>query len=88
MYKFLLVFFLCICFSVTHAQKLPSIEDRVSGLKKIPGYMDIYWDEVNGRLFLEISKLDTELLYVVSLPAGLGQMTSDSIVVFQMVDQW
>jgi hypothetical protein len=72
MYKFLLVFFLCICFSVTHAQKLPSIEDRVSGLKKIPGYMDIYWDEVNGRLFLEISKLDTELLYVVSLPAGLG----------------
>lgn len=54
------------------AQKLPSIEERMAGMRKIPGYMDLYWDEVNGRMYMEINKWDTELLYVVSLPAGLG----------------
>lgn len=54
------------------AQKLPSIEERMAGMRKIPGYMDLYWDEVNGRMYMEVNKWDTELLYVVSLPAGLG----------------
>ncbi len=67
---------LLICFlifaSTSFAQKLPAIEDRVAGMKKIPGYMDLYWDEGNGRMYMEINKWDTELLYVVSLPAGLG----------------
>lgn len=49
-----------------------SIEDRTKGLKKYPGFMDFYWDETNGRIFLEINKWDTEILYVSSLPAGLG----------------
>lgn len=49
-----------------------SIEDRTKSLKKLPGYMDLYWDEVNGRMFMEINKWDKEILYVTSLPAGLG----------------
>lgn len=49
-----------------------SIEDRTKGLKKHSGFMDFYVDEPNGRIFLEIDKWDTEILYVSSLPAGLG----------------
>lgn len=56
----------------TAAQKLPSIEDKTNGLKKYEGYFPFYWDENTGKLWLEVDKLDTEFLYVVSLPAGLG----------------
>ena len=34
--------------------------------------MKFYWDESAGKLWLEIDKFDTEVLYQVSLPAGLG----------------
>src|SRR6185436_20910461 len=54
------------------AQKLPTIEEKTKDFKKQEGYINFYWDENTGKLWLEIDKLDTELLYVVSLPAGLG----------------
>ncbi len=56
----------------TTAQKLPSIEEKTNGLKKYEGYFPFYWDENSGKLWLQIDKLDTEFLYVVSLPSGLG----------------
>lgn len=62
---------LCICLSAS-AQKLPTIEDKTNGLKKYEGFLDFYWDENTGKLWLEIDKFDTELLYIISLPAGLG----------------
>ena len=34
--------------------------------------MPMYWDELRGRLLLEVSRFDTECLYQVSLPGGLG----------------
>jgi hypothetical protein len=61
----LLPLFLC-------AQKLPSIDEKTKDLKKYPGYLTFYWDEAGGKVWLEIDKLDSELLYVSSLPAGLG----------------
>lgn len=67
---FLLVFVSFASFS--QAQKLPSIEEKVKDWKKIPGFMDLYWDEDNGKMYMEISKWDTEILYTSSLPAGLG----------------
>jgi len=54
------------------AQKLPSIEEKTKDFKKQEGYLNFYWDENTGKLWLEIDKLDTELLYIISLPAGLG----------------
>ncbi len=54
------------------AQKLPTIEEKTNGLKKYEGYFNFYWDENSGKVWLEVNKLDTEILYVVSLPAGLG----------------
>jgi hypothetical protein len=54
------------------AQKLPSIEDKTKDLKKFEGFLNFYWDENAGKVWLEVNKLDTEILYVISLPAGLG----------------
>jgi len=53
-------------------QGLPTIEEKTNGLKKYEGYFNFYWDENTGKVWLEVDKLDTEILYVVSLPAGLG----------------
>lgn len=54
------------------AQGLPSVEDKTKSLKKYEGFLNYYWDENTGKIWLEIDKLDTEILYVNSLPAGLG----------------
>lgn len=50
----------------------PSIEEKTKDLKKYEGYFNFYWDETTGKIFLEVNKLDTEILYLPSLPAGLG----------------
>jgi hypothetical protein len=36
------------------------------------GFIPLYWDEPAGRLYLEIPRMDEELIYNVSLPWGLG----------------
>ena len=54
------------------AQPLPSIAEKTKGLTKVDGFLPYYLDEQNGKLLLEVNKLDTEILYVMSLPAGLG----------------
>ncbi|HEY0354945.1 MAG TPA: DUF5118 domain-containing protein, partial [Flavisolibacter sp.] len=54
------------------AQKLPTIAEKTSGMKKHEGFIDFYWDENTGKVWLDISQLDKEMLYVSSLPAGLG----------------
>jgi hypothetical protein len=51
---------------------VPSIDDRVNGLRKIDGYFPLYWDERAGTLLLEIPRFDTEFLFSTGLSAGLG----------------
>src|SRR5215217_5969474 len=58
--------------ALLHAQPLPSIEDKTKNAKANQGFLNFYWDESAGKIYLEISKLDSELLYQTSLPAGLG----------------
>src|SRR5512145_1077644 len=50
----------------------PSIADRTASLKKVDGFYPLYWDEAGGRLWLEIPKLDVEVLYSTGLATGLG----------------
>ena len=50
----------------------PPIADRTKAFKKIDGFFPLYWDENTGRLYLEIPKLDTEVLYATYLATGLG----------------
>ncbi|MEP7372226.1 MAG: zinc-dependent metalloprotease [Chitinophagaceae bacterium] len=54
------------------AQALPTIEEKTKGLKKYEGYLNYYWDEAAGKIWLEVDKLNTEILYNTSLPAAIG----------------
>jgi hypothetical protein len=68
-----IVFVLLFCVSAfAKAQSLPSIEDKTKNMKSYAGFFNYYWDEHNSKIWLEINKLDTEILYQTSLPAGLG----------------
>lgn len=67
------------------------IQTKVAGLKHAPGYFDFYYDEKLDKMLLAIDKFDTEFLYVVSLPAGVGsndigldrgQLGADRVVKF------
>lgn len=70
------------------------IVSKVAGMKHYPGYFDFYYDEKQDKIFLVIDKLDTEFLYVNSLPAGVGsndigldrgQLGGTRIVKFQRI---
>ena len=54
------------------APSLPSIEQHTEGMTQMDGLFDLYWDNANGSLFWEISELDTEFLYQISMGSGLG----------------
>ena len=69
--KYLFFLFLCFPFC-SRSQNLPSIEDKTKNLQSYPGFIKFYWDENAGKIWLEINKLDSEILYQTSLPAGLG----------------
>jgi uncharacterized protein DUF4953/uncharacterized protein DUF5117 len=77
-------------------EKLPSIADKVKGLQKIDGYIPLYWQSSSGKLFMEIGRWKQEMLYQVSLPAGLGsnpvgldrgQLGDSSVVTFERIGQ-
>lgn len=55
-----------------HAQKMPTIADKTKNMKPYNGFFKFYWDDSTGKVWLQINKLDTEILYQTSLPAGLG----------------
>ena len=46
--------------------------EKIKGLKPYPGFINYYYDEKNDKIFLSIESFDTEFLYIVSLPAGIG----------------
>jgi hypothetical protein len=68
--RWLITFLILPFFSL--AQKLPSLQEKTNGLVKHEGYIDFYWDENAGKLWLDVTRIDSEMLYVSSLPAGLG----------------
>jgi hypothetical protein len=51
---------------------VPSIAIKTSGMRHMPGFLPLHWDDKNGKLYLEISQLDVDLLYFDSLPYGTG----------------
>ncbi len=74
--------------------KLPTIASKVEKLQKIAGYMPLYWQPAAGKLFMEIGRFNREMLYQISLPAGLGsnpvgldrgQLGSSSLVTFERI---
>jgi hypothetical protein len=63
---------LLVCAPAAGAQDAATFLDRAARMQKQEGYVPLYWDEEKGRLYLELSRFDEELLCVTSLPAGVG----------------
>lgn len=75
MKRTLLISFLTLVFSTLflitlHAQS--TISEKTEGMEKHEGYFDYWWDNENGKIWLEVDKLDQEFIYVNSLAAGIG----------------
>lgn len=49
-----------------------TITSRTAGLQKLDGYVPLYWDASGGKMFMEISRFNTEFLYQESLSTGVG----------------
>jgi hypothetical protein len=54
-------------------ESLPTIESKTEGMQKIDGFLPVYFDEHDGKVWLEVGRWDEEILHYTSLPAGLGQ---------------
>jgi len=52
--------------------RIPSIDERTTGMQKMDGFFPLYWEERTGSLFIEIPRLDTDVLMNTGLAAGLG----------------
>ena len=49
-----------------------TIEERTASMRKLDGYFPLYWDSTAGQLFMEIPRLNTEVLHTAGMGAGLG----------------
>jgi hypothetical protein len=54
------------------APALRTVEDRTASMRKLDGFFPLYWDSAGGQLFMEIPRLNSEVLHVMGLGAGLG----------------
>ena len=75
-YNLLICLFLFAACNTTKVATNQSSSDpfaqKIKDLQKTTGYFNFYWNEAKGTILLEVDKLDTEFLYVNSLPAGIG----------------
>lgn len=68
--RFLLILFLMPFFA--KAQTVVPILEKTKSMKPYTGFCNFYWEESTGKIWLQIDKLNEEILYQTSLPAGLG----------------
>ncbi|HSR69596.1 MAG TPA: zinc-dependent metalloprotease [Acidobacteriota bacterium] len=72
----------------------PSIASKTEGMEKMEGFFTVYWDEDQGKAWMEIGpqQMGSEFLYVESLSSGLGsnpvgldrgQLGGEKVVRFQ-----
>ena len=73
---------------------LPTIEAKTEGMRKLDGFVPLYWEEGAGKMWMEIGRWSQELLHYTSLPAGMGQndvglnrgdLSGEHVVVFKRV---
>lgn len=68
--RLILILFLLPFF--TKAQNANSISEKTKNMKANTGFINFYWEESTGKVWLQIDKLNEEILYQTSLSAGLG----------------
>src|SRR5688572_19008450 len=54
------------------AQAVRTIEERTASMRKLDGFFPLYIDSAAGQLFMEIPRLNTEVLHIMGMGAGLG----------------
>ncbi|HET9425165.1 MAG TPA: zinc-dependent metalloprotease [Gemmatimonadaceae bacterium] len=54
------------------ARPTRTIEERTGSMRKLDGFFPLYWDSTAGQLFMEIPRLNTEVLHTAGIGAGLG----------------
>ena len=69
---FLLFIFLTTTVITSFAQTTNTIAEKTKRMKLYKGFVDFYWDDSTGKVWLQLNKFDTEILYQTALPAGLG----------------
>src|SRR5882724_3071273 len=70
--RYLTILFLLLLFALPAAAQDKTIAEVTGKLQKIDGYIPLYWDNTNGKMYMEISRFNTEFLYQISLPTGVG----------------
>jgi hypothetical protein len=50
----------------------PSIETKTAGMQKLDGFLPLYWDEAEGRVYVEIARFGVEMLHSNGFASGLG----------------
>ena len=84
---------LAVCASAA-GEKISTIEEKTKGMRQYDGFFPFYWDEAAGKVWLEINRFNEELLYIVSLTAGVGsndigldraQLGGSYLVIFERV---
>jgi uncharacterized protein DUF4953/uncharacterized protein DUF5117 len=50
----------------------PTIEQKTTGMQRMPGFFTYFWDARDGKLWLQIDKWNTPFLYYETLPNGVG----------------
>lgn len=63
----LLLFVSCGTFAQT-----PNIRSFTANMVRYEGFLPFYWDAQKGKIWLEVARFDTELLYYASLAQGVG----------------
>lgn len=53
-------------------QGSPSIATKTKGMQRFDGFLPLYWNDDEGRLYLEIPRPGMSLLYLTTLTQGLG----------------
>ena len=67
-----LIFFIFIFLSLNVFSQIPNLSEFISELDKKEGYLNFYWDDNKGKIYLEIKNLNQELIYINYLSAGIG----------------
>lgn len=58
--------------SLAFSQELKTIDAFTAGMEKKEGFLTFYWNAKENKIWLEIEKFETELLYYPSLAQGVG----------------
>ncbi len=75
MTRILTSFLVLVSLSLVAAAQTPprkTISSVTEKLQKIDGFVPLYVNSDDGKIYIEVTRLNQEFLYLVSLPTGVG----------------